>query len=73
MFGNLKFQLGLSTFVALTLLARTTIMTIIFVVLILMLSIIMDYIAIIKAREGVSKDVKPMVENTNLKINDYGI
>lgn len=52
---------------------RTTIMTIIFVVLILMLSILMDYIAIIKAREGVSKDVKPMVEITNLKINDYGI
>lgn len=52
---------------------RTTIMTIAFVALILMLSILMDYIAIIKAREGVSKDVKLMVENTNLKINDYGI
>lgn len=52
---------------------RTTIMTIVFVALILMLSIIMDYIAIIKAREGVSEDVKPMVEITNLKINDYGI
>lgn len=52
---------------------RTTIMTIAFVALILMLSILMDYIAIIKAREGVFKDVKPMVENTNLKINDYGI
>lgn len=52
---------------------RTTIMTIAFIALILMLSILMDYIAIIKAREGVSKDVKPMVENTNLKINDYGI
>lgn len=52
---------------------RTTIMTIVFVALILMLSIIMDYIAIIKAREGVSKEVKPMVEITNLKINDYGI
>lgn len=52
---------------------RTTIMTIAFVALILMLSILMNYIAIIKAREGGSKDVKPMVEITNLKINDYGI